>query len=62
MNTYVKQKTKHGFILRKTAGKTAMFFAQLVEAIKSIGFQIKDTVVSAVVTDSMTLPADGLID
>ena len=59
MNTYVKQKIKHDFILRKTAGKIAMFFAQLAEAIKSIGFQIKDTVVSVVATDFMTLPADG---
>ena len=36
-----------------------MFFAQRVEAIKSIEFWIKGIAASAVVTGFMTLPADG---
>ena len=60
MNTSVKQRIEHGFILRKTAGKIAMFFAQRVEAIKSTEFLIKSTAVSAVDISFMTLPADGL--
>jgi hypothetical protein len=55
-----KQKIKHVFTLGKTAGKIAMFFAQRVEAIKSIEFWIKGIAASAVVTDFMILPADGL--
>jgi len=61
LNTSVKQRIEHDFILRKTAGKIAMFFAQRVEAIKYIGFMIKSTAVSAVDISFMTLPADGLI-
>mgnify|MGYP001612639849 CR=1 FL=1 len=60
MNTSVKRKIEHDFILRKTAGKIAMFFAQHVEAIKSIEFMIKSTDVSAVDISFMTLAADGL--
>ncbi len=37
-----------------------MFFAQRVEAIKSTEFLIKGTVVNAVDTSFMTLPAGGL--
>jgi hypothetical protein len=59
LNTSVKQRIKRVFILRKTAGKIAMFFAQHVEAIKSIEFRIKGTAVSAVAKSFMTLPADG---
>jgi len=60
LNPSVKQKIEYGFILRNTAGKIAMFFAQRVEAIKSIAFRIKGIAASAVVTDFMILPADGL--
>ena len=59
MNTSVKRKIEHGFILRKTAGKIAMFFAQRAGAIKPIGFLIKDTGANAVVTSFTTLAADG---
>ena len=59
MNHSVKQRGKHDFILRNTAGKIAMFFAQRVEAIKSIEFMIKSTAVSAVDISFMTLPAGG---
>jgi hypothetical protein len=31
LNGYVKQKTNHIFSLRKTTGKTAMFFEQRVQ-------------------------------
>ncbi len=58
MNTSVKQKTKRVFILRNTAGKIAMFFAQRVEAIKSIEFLTKSTDVSVVAIGFMTLLAD----
>jgi hypothetical protein len=54
-----KQRIKHDFTLRNSAGKNAMFFAQRVEAIKSIEFSIKSTVVSAVDINFMTLPTDG---
>lgn len=60
MNPSVKQRIEYGFILRNTAGKIAMFFAQRVRAIKAIELRIKDTVVSAVVIGFMILPADGL--
>jgi hypothetical protein len=59
LNTSVKRKIEHGFILRKTAGKIAMFFAQRVEAIKSTEFPIKSTAVSAVDISFMILPAGG---
>jgi hypothetical protein len=58
----VKQKIKLVFILRNIAGKSAMFFAQGVGVIKSIGFQIKDIAVSAVAISFMTLLADGSIN
>jgi hypothetical protein len=59
LNHSVKQRIKHDFTLRNSAGKNAMFFAQRVKAIKSIEFLIKSTVVSAVDISFMTLPADG---
>jgi len=60
LNTYVKQKIKHDFSLRKTAGKNAMFFAQRVTAIKSIELRTKDIAVSAAVIGFMISAADGL--
>jgi hypothetical protein len=61
LNLYVKQRIKHGFIVRKTAGKIAIFFAQRAGAPKFTVYRIKDTDVNGVVISFMTLPADGLI-
>ena len=61
MNHYVKQKIKHDFILRNSAGKTAMFFAQRAEAIKSTELPVRSTAASAADTSFMILAADGLI-
>jgi len=61
-DTYVKQKIKHDFSLRKTAGKIIMFFAQRVRAIKFTEFLIEGIAANAVVIGFMILPAGGLID
>ena len=61
MNYYVKLRIKHVFILRNSAGKTAMFFAQRAEAIEYTELPVKSTVANAVDTSFMTLAADGLI-
>jgi len=59
-NSLLNLKIRPGSICGNIVGKTAMFFALVVEAIKSIESKIKSTVAKAVNTPFMIFPIAGL--